>query len=78
MKGGNDKGIIYWHLSYKAKFRRTLWMIPLVITVIALFLVLDLPTKYTVTLSLIPVVTLLVQLIYTYKKWQDEIESEKE
>ncbi|WP_294187434.1 hypothetical protein, partial [uncultured Clostridium sp.] len=64
-----DKGfqLIYWKLSYRRKFIRTLWLIPF--SVVALILIWELISNIIfntiVTVSLIS--TNLIQLIYTYK-----------
>jgi len=71
-----DKGfeLIYWNLSYRRKFIRTLWMTPTLIILLAVVWgsTFNKILKTIVTVLLISVY--LIQLIYTYKKWKsDEI-----
>lgn len=71
MNDGRKSGFNYWNLSYKAKFKRTLFMVPLAVLSIILLLLTDLPIATTITLSVILIVTTAAQLIYTYKKTVD-------
>ena len=72
MKNKVDKGfeLIYWNLSYRRKFIRTLWFTPLsVLLIIFMFLTGD---KLFIN-RLMPILLALVyiwQLIYTYIKWK--------
>lgn len=67
-----DKGfeLIYWKLSYRRKFIRTLWMIPFeFIAVIHVWV-----TWNSILLTLICFIVIIgtgmAQAIYTYKKWK--------
>ena len=67
-----DEGfeLVYWKLSYRRKFIRTLWMLPLLVLVI--FLHFYFPSGYlgsSVTCAII-VVGYMVQLLYTFYKWK--------
>ena len=73
MKNGRDKGFNYWTLNYRSKFIRTLWMIPFSIIAIILVIIADFPLQLVIASSLLLIVTLLGQLIYTYVKWQQEL-----
>lgn len=62
----------YWKLSYHEKFKRTLWLIP----VVFLFLILPdhfLPfeiSKYLIFVVLM--IGVVIQVVYTYKKYKEE------
>ena len=62
------KDNIYWNMNYAAKFKRTLWFIPVVI--ILCFL-----TPYFMGSSWLIYDILIGQLIYTYKKMKAEKQS---
>jgi len=72
-----DKGfqLIYWKLSYRKKFIRTLWMTPFAIIPIALIFLADGRILINAVLSLLIVVMYLTQLIYTYIKWKKDEQS---
>ena len=61
-----DKGfeLVYWKLSYRRKFIRTLWMIFIQIV--------GRNYKYTILAGIIYLVILPIQAIYNYKKWMKE------
>jgi len=65
-----DKGfqLIYWKLSYRRKFIRTLWMTPFAIIAIALMFLAGGNILINTVLSLLIVVMYFIQLIYTYVK----------
>jgi len=67
-----DKGFqpIYWKLSYRRKFIRTLWMTPFAIIAIALMFLADRSILINTALSLLIAVMYFIQLIYTYVKWK--------
>lgn len=67
-----DKGfeLVYWKLSYRRKFIRTLWMIPYAVITLILIWWLYRSIIITSILAVVIVVTEVVQLIYTYKKWK--------
>ena len=60
-----DKGfeLVYWKLSYRRKFIRTLWMIPWTIVALIFIQIVGKNYKYTI---------LPIQAIYNYKKWMKE------
>ncbi len=71
MKNGKDKGFcfLYFDLSYRRKFIRTLWMIPFCLLPLRMpenAKVLGIEKSIWIVLIL---VSLFWQLIYTYKKW---------
>ena len=75
-----DKGfeLIYWNLSYRRKFIRTLWLTP--IGALLIFLIVKNPWNipfygrnlFANLLIVAIVLTTIVQLIYTYYKWKKE------
>jgi len=67
-----DKGfeLMYWRLSYRRKFIRTLWMTPFLLGAIILIFVSSLDIVYDVVISIILLAIFLIQLIYNYKKWK--------
>jgi membrane protein YdbS with pleckstrin-like domain len=67
-----DKGfeLMYWRLSYRRKFIRTLWVTPFLLGTIILIFVSPLNIVYAVAISIILLVIFLIQLIYNYKKWK--------
>lgn len=71
-----DKSIIYWNMNYKGKFRRTLWMIPLVI--ILCFLTPLFMGSFWLIYDIILVAILLCQLWYTYNKMKLEEKTSNE
>lgn len=73
MHGGCDKGFcfIYWKLSYRRKFIRTLWVAALIALVVAV-LVVTRPDLRTIPTAVLAVLTL-VQATYNYRKWQAEV-----
>jgi len=73
-----DKGfeLIYWKLSYRRKFIRTLWTIPFSIFAIALTILCDWSMKNVVAVAIILLIIASSQLIYTYKKSKNEKELE--
>ncbi|RLL48391.1 hypothetical protein D8M04_03780 [Oceanobacillus piezotolerans] len=75
MKNGRVPGFNYWKLSYRGKFIRTLWMIPIDVLTIIMLVILGAPLKITINISLVLFVTLIGQLVYTYVKWRTELNS---
>lgn len=69
-----DKGfeLVYWKLSYRRKFIRTLWMIPWAITSLVFIQIVGEIYKYTIFAGIIYLVVLPIQAIYNYKKWMKE------
>jgi len=71
-----DKGFcwMYWKLSYRRKFIRTLWMTPFLIAVIA-FVLYTQPyalLSYTIPIiiSIVLVVIYVLQLMYNFIRWK--------
>ena len=69
-----DKGfeLVYWKLSYRRKFIRTLWMIPWTIVSLIFIQIVGKNSKYTILAGIIYLVILPIQAIYNYKKWMKE------
>ena len=65
-----DKGfeLIYWNLSYRRKFIRTLWMIPILILAMALMIIWDSNIFLIIGITITGLITLCAQLIYLNKK----------
>nr|WP_272508312.1 hypothetical protein [Paenisporosarcina quisquiliarum] len=59
-------------MSYRKKFIRTLWMIPVAIFLSIQMIVMDIQSNFSVFLFVLFIVTFIVQLIYTYIKWKSE------
>lgn len=76
MKNGPDSGFNYWKLNYKKKFYRTLWMIPVTIFLTIQMLLSESSSQPILILVPALFVTLIVQLLYTYFKWKNEIQTE--
>ena len=76
MKNGRDSGFNYWKLNYKKKFFRTLWMVPVTIF-LTIQMILSGGSSQS-TLIFVPAlfVILILQLLYTYFKWKNEIQTE--
>lgn len=77
MKNKVDKGfeLVYWNLSYRKKFIRTLWQSPLCfLVVIYTFFVGD-KLFLNRIVPILLVIIYLGQLIYTYIKWKKDEES---
>ena len=77
MKNGRDGGFNYWKLNYKKKFFRTLWMIPVTIFLIIQMILSGGSSQSTLILVPALFVILIVQLLYTYLKWKNEIQTEE-
>ena len=75
-----DKGISVccWKLSYRRKFIRTLWLIPIGIFVIFCFYIKLQSAIWTSLVAVAFAIMLLVQAIYNYKKWKKEEIAERE
>ena len=74
-KSGNeeiDRGIClcYWKLSYRRKFIRTLWMIPIESVLILCFYETFRSTICTALVAIFFAVATLLQSTYNYKKWK--------
>ena len=69
-----DKGFSfsYWRLSYRRKFMRTLWFIPLAVLVIILVQAAYRSYMLTFVSGVFILAVILAQAIYNYKKWKEE------
>ena len=69
-----DKGIAfcYWKLSYRRKFIRTLWMIPIEFVVLIWFHNTFQSNLWTGLAATAMAILLLIQAVYNYKKWKNE------
>ena len=67
-----DKGFefIYWKLSYRRKFIRTLWMTPLGVLLIILLSLSNRTILFKITGIVIIFSTYLIQLVYNYKQYK--------
>jgi hypothetical protein len=72
MKNKVDKGyeLIYWNLSYRRKFIRTLWMAPLIITLIGFIIFSGNNMFITRIAPILSIILYIWQLTYTYNKWK--------
>lgn len=72
-----DKGfeLIYWNLSYRRKFIRTLWTIPFGIVVLAFIWFTSSNSVMKIILTIFIIVIFIIQLIYTYSKWKKDEQS---
>ncbi len=70
-----DKGIMMWYgkLSYRRKFIRTLWIIPIDIAIMFGLYYEFHSLRWTCTIAVILSIILFIQAFYNYKKWQEEI-----
>ena len=64
--------INYWKLSYKEKFKRTIWMIPICAFLIIQSFIIDVHLIITYGFSIGLILVGSIQLIYTYQKWENE------
>lgn len=67
-----DKGfhLNYWKLSYRRRFIRNLWMLPLLIAITGIFITRG---DSALTCRIIPIILLvssIFELIYNYLKWK--------
>lgn len=71
IKRNIDKGFVlsYFKLSYRRKFIRTLWTIPVLIFTLFLLKINGAYGKFFPVITLVLIVMLICQLIYNYKKW---------
>ena len=69
-----DKGFAFcfWKLSYRRKFIRTFWMLPLLMIVISYLHIAFKSYLLTGIIGAILSAIFVLQLIYYYKKWQKE------
>jgi len=72
-----DKGfeLIYWNLSYRRKFIRTLWLIPFgILTLIVVWLKLE-NFIFNSIITTFLIAIFIIQLIYNFIKWKEEKQS---
>jgi hypothetical protein len=74
-KVDKDFQLVYWKLSYRRKFIRTLWMTPFAIISITLMFLAGGNILINTVLSLLILVMYFIQLIYTYAKWKKDKQS---
>ena len=69
-----DKGFVfcYWKLSYRRKFFRTLWMLPLLVVVLIINHNVYSSIFLKCTIASVLLLSFMIQAIYTYKKWKAE------
>lgn len=70
-----DRGteICYWKLSYRRKFIRTLWLIPVYAVVIAGFCRENGVNIFTGIIGIVLFCGMVIQAVYNYIKWKQEI-----
>ena len=59
-------------LSYRRKFIRTLWMIPIAIVIIFIFILHSIHPSDMLLVATLLAIMLLIQAIYNYRKWKNE------
>jgi len=69
-----DKGIelCYWKLSYRRKFIRTLWMLPIMVVLIICFYITFQSILKTCIIVIVLGILFLSQAIYNFTKWKNE------
>ena len=69
----NDNGfeLVYWNLSYRRKFIRSLWITPFLIFVIILGWVTWESALVAAIFTILGFGILITQVIYNYKRWKD-------
>jgi hypothetical protein len=77
LKNGRNSGFIYWKLNYRKKFIRTLWHIPISIIAIIVLLTAEIPELEKKIWIMALLISLPVQLLYTYFKRRNEIQQEE-
>ena len=77
VKSGRTSGFIYWKLNYRKNFIRTLWHIPICIIAIIVLLNSEIPELEKKIWIMALLITLPIQLLYTYLKQRNEIQQEK-
>ena len=63
--------LVYWNLSYRRKFIRSLWITPFLIFVIILGWVTWESALVAAIFTILGLGILIIQLIYNYKRWKD-------
>ena len=74
----DDKGfeLIYWKLSDRRKFIRTLWLIPWAVASLVYIQIAGKNYVYTMIAGIIYIILLPIQVVYNYKKWMKEKEKD--
>jgi amino acid permease len=69
-----DKGfeIIYWKLSYRRKFIRTLWMTAVCVVLMIFVWITGDRTIINRVMPIASIILCCIQLLYTYIKWKKE------
>ncbi len=69
-----DKGfkIFYWQLSYRRRFIRILWIIPIFIISIGVIIFISKELFMSIVIPIILLILFACELIYNYKKWRKE------
>ena len=77
MKNKVDKGfeLVYWNLSYRRKFIRTLWQAPICLLLIVVTILIGDNLFINRILPILVVIVYIWQLIYNYSKWKNHKES---
>lgn len=75
-----DKGfsLSYWKLSYRRKFIRTLWMLPVCLIALVLIYLLDPAATSVLGILVIALIASVIQLVYNYVKWKAEERNRKD
>ena len=63
--------LVYWNLSYRRKFIRSLWITPFLIFVIILGWIVWKSVLVAAIFTILGLGILIIQLIYNYKRWKD-------
>ena len=63
--------LVYWNLSYRRKFIRSLWITPFLIFVIILGWVTWESALVAAIFTILGLGILITQVIYNYKRWKD-------
>lgn len=74
-----DKGfsLSYWKLSYRRKFIRTLWMLPICIVVLVFFYLSSPQDTLVLGILVLALIVSIIQLVYNYVKWKAEERNRK-
>ena len=69
-----DRGfeLVYWKLSYRRKFLRTLWMSPFILLAVISTYIAWHSNAISISVAFVLTVVEIVQAVYNYKKWKDE------
>ena len=73
-QGNVDKGfeLLYYKLSYRRRFIRTLWLTPWTVLVLFLNYWVDMPIYILVPMAVGLILVIYIQASYNYKKWKEE------